>query len=86
MTVAGELQDRGVMHEAVDGCHGGHGILEDLIPLGEAQVGGDHDRLLLVALGQEVEEGLHFLAGLLDIADVVNDDTVEALEPVNGLG
>ena len=27
-----ELQDVGVMHEAVDGGHRGHGVLEDLVP------------------------------------------------------
>lgn len=68
------------MNEAVDGCHGGHGILEDLVPLGEDQVGGDDDALSFVALGQELEKDFHFLAGLLDIADVIEDDGVKALE------
>ena len=36
-----ELQNDRVMHQSVDGCHGGHRILEDLIPLAEDQVGTD---------------------------------------------
>ena len=30
-----KLQDDGMMHQAVDGGHGGHRIFEDLIPLAE---------------------------------------------------
>lgn len=69
------------MHEAVDGGHGHHGILEDLVPLAEDEVGGDEDALLLVALGEEGEKDLHLLAGLLGVAEVVDCDGVETLEP-----
>ena len=73
------------MNEAVDGGHRGHRVLEDLVPLGEDQVGGDDDGLLLVTLSEEMEEYLHLLGRLLDVADVVDDDGVEALEPGDGL-
>ena len=33
-----ELQDDGVVHQAVDGGHRGHRVLEDLVPLAEDQV------------------------------------------------
>jgi len=33
-----ELQDDGVVHQAVDGGHRGHRILEDLVPLAEDQI------------------------------------------------
>jgi hypothetical protein len=36
-----ELQDVGVMHEAVDRSHGGEGVLEDLVPFGEDQIAAD---------------------------------------------
>ena len=74
-----------MVNEAVDGGHRGHRVLEDLVPLGEDQVGGDDDGLLLVALGEKMEEDLHLLRRLLDVADVVNDDGVEALQPGDGL-
>jgi hypothetical protein len=76
MTLAGKLEDRGVVHEPVDGGHGGHRVLEDLVPLAEDQVGGDDHGALLVALGQEGEEHLHLLARLLHVAEVVEDDRV----------
>jgi regulator of sigma D len=37
-------------------------------------------RAALVALGQQREEHFHFLAALLDVADVVEDQHVEAVE------
>ena len=78
--VAGKLEDGGVVNEAIDGGHGGHGILEDLVPLGEDQVRGDDNALLFVAFGQELEEDLHLLTGLLDVTDVIEDDGIEAVE------
>ena len=72
--LAGELEDGGVVDEPIDGGHGRHGVLEDLIPLGEDQVGGDDDGLLLVTLSEEMEEYLHLLGRLLDVADVVDDE------------
>ena len=68
------------MHEAVDGSHGGHLVFEDLVPLREDQIGTDHDGAALVAFGQEGEEHLHFLPVLLDVADVVEDDDLVAVQ------
>ena len=41
------------MHQPVYGRSSGHGVFEDLVPLAEDQVGGDHDTPALVALGEE---------------------------------
>lgn len=85
MALTVELEDGGVVDEPIDGRHRRHRVFEDLVPLAEDQVGGDDDGLLLIALGQEVKEHLHLLAGLLDVADVVDDDGIEAPEPRDGL-
>jgi hypothetical protein len=77
--LAGELEDSGMMDEAVDGSRCSHGIFEDLVPLREDQVGDDDDGLFLVAFGEKREEDLHLFGRLLDVADVVDDDS-EALE------
>lgn len=50
-----ELQDDGVMNEAVDGSHGGHLVFEDLIPLGKHQLGAE---ILLGNFEEERKEGL----------------------------
>jgi len=73
---AGHLQDDRVVDQPVDGCGGGHGILENADPIAEDQVAGDEDALAFVPLGQEGEEHLHFVAALLDVADVVEDHGV----------
>lgn len=53
--------------------------LEDLVPLAEDQIRSDDDGLFLVTFGEEGEEDCHFLAGLLNVADVINDG-IEAVE------
>ena len=54
----GKLEDYGVMHHAVDGRSGGHGVGEDAFPLGEDQVRGYAQRPAFVAFGDEGEEHL----------------------------
>src|ERR1700693_670952 len=68
------------MDDAIHGGRGGHRILEDGVPLGEDQVASDQDGATLVAFGQEGEEDLHLLAALLDVADVVEEDGLEAVQ------
>src|SRR6185312_11887238 len=77
----GELQDDRVMHEAVDGGRGGHGILEDAVPLAENEVRGDDDGPPLIALCEKGEQDLDLVGRLLDVANVVEDDHVEEVEP-----
>jgi len=48
LALAGKLEDNTVMNQSVDGRHGGHGVVEDFVPFGEGQVGGDHERPALV--------------------------------------
>jgi hypothetical protein len=63
-----------------DPAGGGHGILENADPIAEDQVAGDEDALAFVPLGQEGEGHLHFVAALLDVADVVEDHGVIDVE------
>ena len=62
-----------VVDQPVDGAGRGHGVFEDAVPIAEDQIAGDEDALAFVPLGQEGEEHLHFVAALLDVADVVED-------------
>ena len=66
-----ELQDHRVVDDPVDRGGGGHRVLEDLVPLGEHQVGGDRDAAPLVAFGEQGEQHLHLAAVVLYVADVV---------------
>ena len=46
-----EFQDDGMVNHPVDGGSGGHGVGEDVLPLGEDQVGGDAQGAAFVAFG-----------------------------------
>ena len=44
-----ELENDGLVHGAVDGFGGGHGVAEDGVPLGEHDFAGDHHAAPLAA-------------------------------------
>jgi len=69
-----------VVDHAIDRGGGSERILEDLVPLREDQIGSDGDTTPFIALGQEGKEHLHLFAALLDIADIVQDDDVKAVQ------
>jgi hypothetical protein len=69
-----------VVDQPVNRGHGGHGVLEDAVPLREDEVGRDQDAAPLVAPGQQGKEHLHFVAVMLHVADVIQDQAGEALE------
>ena len=69
-----------MVHDPVDRRRGGHGVLENPIPLREHEVGGDHDALALVALGEQGEQHFHLRAVVLNIADVVQYQALDAIE------
>ena len=72
------------MDEAVDGGERHGGIGEDLSPFAEGLVGGDEHGAPLVAGADELEQhaGLGLVLG--DVGEVVEDQQVEAIEPVDG--
>lgn len=77
----GELQDNPVMDQPVDGGHAGHGVFEDPIPpLGKDQITADDQAAPLVAVGQEVEEQLHFVTPMLHVTQLINNDQVELVQ------
>src|SRR5512132_3018623 len=78
------LEDGRVVDEPVD--HGqGHGwVGEDLAPLTERLVCGDEDGAAFVARADELEQHAGLGLILADVGEVVEDQEVEALEPVDG--
>lgn len=72
-----QLQDDAMMHEAIDGSRGGHRVLEYLLPLAERQVAGQHHTAPLIPFGQKGKKHLHFLAALLDVSQVIDNQRVK---------
>ena len=57
-----------------------NGILKDLLPLAEDQVGTDQQTAPLVTFGKEGKEHLHLLAALLNVSQVIQNDGVKAID------
>jgi len=56
VAVALDVDDLAVVQQPVEDGGGDHGIPEELLPVGEAFVGGDDRGASLVAVGDELEE------------------------------
>ena len=67
-----------MVDESIDGGHRRHRVFEDALPLRKGQIAGDHDAAALVAMRQQIEEHFHLLATVLHVADVVDQDQIEA--------
>jgi len=75
-----EFDNNTVMDNAVNCGSSGHGIFEDLVPLGEDEVGSDDDAAAFVAFGQQSKKDFHLITRLLNIADVVKDEHFKAIQ------
>jgi len=73
-----------MVEQPVDRRRGGHEILEDALPLREGQVAGEQDAAAFTAVGQQGKQHLHLLAAVLDIADVVDDQTILLAQALQG--
>ena len=71
-----EFQDDRVVDHPVDGCGCGHWVGEDVLPLGEDQVGRDAQGPAFVAFGDEREEHLGLLGPLGQVPQVVQQQEV----------
>ena len=80
-----KLQDHRVVHHPVNGRRRGHRVLEDLVPLREHQVTGDHHAPAFVALGEEGEEHLHLGAVLLLLLERVQTRNRDEISFVVGI-
>ena len=70
-----DVEDHGVVHEAVQDGGGHDGVAEDLTPFGQAPVGGDHGGVTpLIAGVDHVEEHPGTAAFDGEQADVVDDE------------
>ena len=84
--VAGDvqLQNDAVVDQTIDRGGGGHRIFEDSVPFRKRQVAGEQNTASFVALRQQREQNFHFFTALLDIAHLVNDETLIASQLFDG--
>ena len=82
VAVAFEGEDLGVVNEPVDHRGGGDVVAEDLAPGAEGLVAGDDQRGAFVAAGDEHEHQVRGLRVERDVADLVDDQQRDPLQPV----
>ena len=70
--VAAQVEDFGVVDQAVDHCGGHDVVAEDLAPAAEGLVGGDDQTGSFVAAGDELEEEVGGLGFEGDVAALVD--------------
>jgi len=72
--VALDLEDLGGVHEPVDECGGAARVGEHFVPLAEGAVGGQHDRLVAMAPGDDLEEEVAMAGAECEVADLVEHE------------
>jgi hypothetical protein len=76
ITVHGHhIQDDAVVNHAVDGSQSRHRIFENSFPFAEDEIGGNQHRFAFIALRKQRKEHLHFVAVMLDVANIIEDHT-----------
>ncbi|ORV98945.1 hypothetical protein AWC13_12135 [Mycobacterium kubicae] len=75
-----EGQDVGVVDDAVDRGRAYHSTSEDVTPAGIGQVGGQDERGLLVAAGDQLEKQIRGVLSEGDVADLVDDEQSDAAQ------
>jgi len=69
-----DVDDPGVMEQSVEDGRGDHGVTEQLLPVHEALVRGQDRRVLLIAVGDELEEQMRLPAVHGQVPHLVHDD------------
>ena len=69
-----DLDDDGVMEKPIEQCGGDDRIAEDVAPFGEAAVGGEDHRPLLVSGVDQLEEQVAAAGDDRQVADLVDDE------------
>src|SRR5215207_6330275 len=78
------LEDGGVMDETIDRGERHGGVRKYLVPFAKWLIGGDEQRASFVAGADELEQhaGLGLVLG--DIGEIIEDEEIEAVEPIDG--
>lgn len=69
-----------MVDEAIYGSNGHHRVREDGIPLAKGMVCGNQETATLVAMGNQLKENGGFRLIFFDIAEVVEDEEVKAVQ------
>ncbi len=82
VALAVHLDDGGMVYEAVDSGDRHRGVWKNVIPSGKRLIGGDGDRVTLVAMGDELEQGAGLDLVLSHVGQVIEHDEIVFVELV----
>lgn len=68
------------MHQPINGSHGHHVIGEDMVPLAAGLIGRDQKTFVFVAVSNQLKEHGGFSFRLFDIAKIIDDQEIVAVE------
>ena len=80
-----DLDDDGVVEEAIEQRGGDNGIAEDLSPFGEAAVGGEDHGAALVAGIDQLEEQVAAAGNDREVSDLIDDQERGPAQEANAL-
>jgi hypothetical protein len=72
IAVAGDLDEGGVVGETGDEADGARGVGKDGVPVAESEIGRQDDRLLVVALGDDLKEPVGGMGVVGEVAELVD--------------
>jgi hypothetical protein len=78
-----ELEDGRVMDQPVDGGHRHGRVGEDLVPFAKGLICGQEKRTVLLPGADQLEQHRCLRLVLADVRKIVQDDQVEASQPID---
>jgi len=84
-TIGLNFNNQGVVDQSVNGGDRHHVVGKDLMPLAKGLIGGDEQAFAFITMGNEFKEDRGFGFGLFDIAEVIHNQQVEAVQFAEGV-
>ena len=75
-----ERNNKGMMHQSINGSHGHHVISEDMVPLTEVLIGSDQKTFSFIAMSNQFKKDGGFSFRLFDIAKIIDNQEL-AIHP-----
>jgi hypothetical protein len=69
-----------MVNQSVNGGNGHDGVSKDVVPLTKGLIGGDDEASRFIAMGNEFKEDGGFSLRLFDIAEVIYQEEIKAVE------
>jgi len=66
------------MYQTINSSCDSHRIFKNLLLFGKRQIAGNHQAATFVTIAQECKQHLHLPAAVLNVSDIIDDNTITA--------